>query len=100
MKELSTEAGSSTRPTNELYKKGCQEKSSPSTGGREDFVSRSSPLHCTSASPLAREVLVLSCFPSLSLSASGDDHCQSGLEKRQAPRILARQPWFCPRVVS
>jgi hypothetical protein len=29
---------------NEFYKKGCQEKSSPSTGGREDFVSRSSPL--------------------------------------------------------
>src|ERR1017187_8220769 len=24
---------------NEFYKKGCQEKSSPSTGGREDFVS-------------------------------------------------------------
>jgi len=37
---------------NEFYQKGCQEKSSPSTGGREDFVSRSSPLHCKSASRL------------------------------------------------
>ena len=38
---------------NEFYKKGCQEKSSPSTGRREDFVSRSSPLHCKSASRFA-----------------------------------------------
>ena len=50
---------------NEFYKKGCQEKSSPSTGGREDFVSRSSPLHCQSASRFAREVLLLSCLPFL-----------------------------------
>src|ERR1700693_5661615 len=35
-----------------FYKKECQEKSSPSTGGREDFVSRSSPLHRKSASRL------------------------------------------------
>src|ERR1035441_10683700 len=26
----------SSKPVNEFYKKGCQEKSSPSTGGRED----------------------------------------------------------------
>src|SRR5713226_8933798 len=45
-----------------FYKKGCQEKSSPSTGRREDFVSRSSPLHCKSASRFAREVLLLSCL--------------------------------------
>ncbi len=50
---------------NEFYKKGCQEKSSRSTGGREDFVSRSSPLHCKSASRFAREVLLLSCLPFL-----------------------------------
>jgi len=50
---------------NEFYKKGCQEKSSPSAGGREDFVSRSSPLHCKSASRFAREVLLLSCLPFL-----------------------------------
>jgi hypothetical protein len=50
---------------NEFYKKGCQEKSSSSTGGREDFVSRSSPLHCQSASRFAREVLLLSCLPFL-----------------------------------
>src|SRR6202051_1242068 len=59
---------------NEFYKKGCQEKSSPSTGGREDFVSRSSPLHCKSASRFAREVLLLSCLPFLELSSSGGDH--------------------------
>src|ERR1700746_2194886 len=46
-----------------FYKKECQEKSSPSTGGREDFVSRSSPLHRQSASRFAREVLLLSCLP-------------------------------------
>src|ERR1017187_8298276 len=51
---------------NEFYKKGCEEKSSLSTGGREDFVSRSSPLHyCKSASRFAREVLLLSCLPFL-----------------------------------
>ena len=48
-----------------FYKKECQEKSSPSTGGREDFVSRSSPHHCKSASRFAREVLLLSCLPFL-----------------------------------
>ena len=52
-------------PVNGFYKKGCQEKSFPSTGGREDFVSRSSPLHCKSASRFAREVLLLSCLPFL-----------------------------------
>src|ERR1700719_211230 len=51
------------RRHDEFYKKGCQEKSSPSTGGREDFVSRSSPLHCKSASSTSREVLLLSCLP-------------------------------------
>ena len=59
---------------NEFYKKGCQEKSSPATGGREDFVSRSSPLHCKSVSRSSREVLLLSCLPFLYLSSSGGDH--------------------------
>jgi hypothetical protein len=36
-----------SKPLNELYKKGCQEKSSASTGGRDSF-SRSSPLRFTS----------------------------------------------------
>src|SRR6266550_4591942 len=61
---------------NEFYKKGCQEKSSASTGGREDFVSRSSPLHCKSASRFAREVWLLSCLPFLWLSSSGGDHAK------------------------
>src|ERR1700674_567680 len=46
-------------------KRDVKKKSSPSTGGREDFVSRSSPLHCKSASRFAREVLLLSCLPFL-----------------------------------
>src|SRR6266851_9512602 len=76
--EMSDENGLNTQNprllVNEFYKKGCQEKSSPSTGGREGFVSRSSPLHCKSASRLAREVLLLSCLPFLWLSLSGGDH--------------------------
>ena len=31
---------------NEFYKKGCQEKSSPSTGGREDFSLEIQPTDC------------------------------------------------------
>src|ERR1700730_6598519 len=53
---------SALRVVNEFYKKECQEKSSPSTGGREGFVSRSSPLHCKSASRFGREGLLLSCL--------------------------------------
>jgi hypothetical protein len=33
---------------NEFYKKGCQEKTSPSTGGEKILVSRSSPLSVSS----------------------------------------------------
>ena len=31
---------------NEFYKKGCQEKTSPSTGGREDFSLEIQPTDC------------------------------------------------------
>src|SRR6266702_231186 len=62
------------QPNSLFYKKGCQEKSSPSTGGREDFVSSSSPLHCKSASRFAREVLLLSCLPSCSFHRPGGYH--------------------------
>jgi hypothetical protein len=33
-------------PVNEFYKKGCQEKTSPSTGGREDFSLEIQPTDC------------------------------------------------------
>jgi hypothetical protein len=54
-----------TEPVNEFYKKGCQEKSSPSTGGREDFcVSRSSPL-TVSAPRFRLSGFALACLPFL-----------------------------------
>ncbi len=55
-------------------KRDVKKKSSASTGEREDFVSRSSPLHGKGASRFAREVLLLSCLPFLQLSSSGGDH--------------------------
>ena len=41
---------------NEFYKKGCQEKSSPSTGRREDFCLEIQPTACECAPRFAREV--------------------------------------------
>ena len=63
---------------NEFYKKGCQEKSSPSTGGREDFcVSRSSPL-TVSAPRFRLSGFALACLPFLWVSSfGGDDADQS-----------------------
>src|ERR1035438_5661529 len=72
--------GSSPLRLRTFYKKECQEKSSPSTGGREDFVSRSSPLHCKSSSRSAREVLLLSCLPFLWFSWSSGDHANRVLK--------------------
>src|SRR5258708_27290310 len=40
----------------EFYKKGCQEKSSPSTGRREDFCLEIQPTACERAPRFAREV--------------------------------------------
>src|SRR5216683_7743967 len=40
----------------EFYKKGCQEKSSPSTGRREDFCLEIQPTACECAPRFAREV--------------------------------------------
>jgi hypothetical protein len=41
-----TESLAARPPLNEFYKKGCQEKSSPSTGGREDFSLEIQPTDC------------------------------------------------------
>jgi hypothetical protein len=54
---------------NEFYKKGCQEKSSPSIGGREDLVSRSSPLS-VSAHRFRSRGFALACLPFLEVSSS------------------------------
>src|SRR5260370_42468728 len=50
---------------NEFYKKGCQEKSSPSTGRREDFCLEIQPTACERAPPIcSRGSLWLVCpFP-------------------------------------
>jgi len=42
----------------EFYKKGCQEKSSASTGGREDFCLDIQPTLCRRAPRFDREVLL------------------------------------------
>jgi len=43
---------------NEFYKKGCQEKTSPSTGGREDLCLEIQPTVCKRAPRFARKVLL------------------------------------------
>src|SRR5258707_8923705 len=70
----------------EFYKKGCQEKSSPSTGRREDFCLEIQPTACECAPRFAREVRCgLFAYPWL-LSSSGDD----------ANRVFdfASGPWY------
>ena len=59
-------------PLYEFYKKGCQEKSSPSTGGEKIFVSRSSPLS-VSAPDCRSRGFALACLPFLWVSSSGGD---------------------------
>ena len=50
-RESRSTTGNAESGVNEFYKKECQEKSSPSTGGREDFGSRD-PAHFTVRVPL------------------------------------------------
>src|SRR5664279_1641452 len=58
-------ARESRKAPSEFYKKGCQEKSSASTGGREDFVSRSSPLLCKRVPSMRSRGFALACLPFL-----------------------------------
>jgi hypothetical protein len=46
-------------------KRDVKKKAPPSTGGREDFVSRSSPLLCNCVPRFAREGLAGGCLPFL-----------------------------------
>jgi hypothetical protein len=50
-------------PLNELYKKGCQEKTSPLTGGRGDLCLDIQPTVCTSV-PCFAGILLWMVFPS------------------------------------
>ena len=84
---------------NEFYKKGCQEKSSSSTGGREDFCLEIQPTDCK--------------CPSIALEGFGSGlsalpvgfifpwwRRQSSLETWQADLVLECQPWFYRRLVA
>jgi hypothetical protein len=75
---------------NEFYKKGCQEKTSPSTG--VEILSRD-PAHYSFISP---EKLLFSIL--LSFSADGDDVGE--FERAASELALQRQPWFYPRLVA
>jgi hypothetical protein len=58
---------------NEFYKKRCQEKTSASTGGREDFCLEIQPT-AVSVPPIRWRGFALACLPSLwGSSADGDD---------------------------
>jgi hypothetical protein len=77
---------------NEFYKKGCQEKSSASTGGEISF-SRSSPLKFRfsgEAWPIAHAHKVS--------SADGGDAIE--FERAASQTAVQGQPWFYPRLVA
>jgi hypothetical protein len=76
---------------NEFYKKGCQEKSSPSTGGEISFLE---------IQPTVVSLLWRSCWLSilLSFSAEGDDAVE--FERAASELVLQWQPWFYPRLVA
>src|SRR4030081_2978548 len=69
-----------------FYKKGCQEKSSPSTGRREDFCLEIQPTACERAPRFAREVRC-ACLPFPWLSASGGDDANRVLK-------LGKRTWY------
>lgn len=73
-------------PFKEFYKKGCQEKSSPSTGRREDFCLEIQPTACARALRFAREV-VLACLPFPWFSSSGGDDANRVLD-------LGKLTWY------
>jgi hypothetical protein len=71
----------------EFYKKGCQEKSSPSTGRREDFCLDIQPTACECVPRFAREGFVVACFPFPWLSSSGGDDANRVLK-------LGKRIWY------
>jgi hypothetical protein len=69
-----------------FYKKGCQEKSSPSTGRREDFCLEIQPTAASVPSDLL-ERLVVACLPFPWLSSSGGDDANRVLDLASGPGI-------------
>ena len=86
-------------PVNELYKKGCQEKTSPSTGGREDLCLEIQPTVCERAPRFARRVMLWLVCHSLGFIFRWSPR-QSSLETWQADLVFECQPWFYPRLVA
>ena len=66
------EAPGLTTGLNEFYKKGCQEKSSSSTGGREDFCLDIQPTVCKCPRFCSRD-FALACLSFLWVSSFGGD---------------------------
>jgi hypothetical protein len=62
----------------ELYKKGCQEKNSPSTGGQEDLCLDIQPTVCTSRPLIRSGILLWMVFPSFGFPCRWR-RCQSSL---------------------
>jgi len=58
------------RVLNEFYKKGCQEKSSSSTGGREDFCLDIQPTVCKCPPRFRSKGFALACLPFLTVVIS------------------------------
>ena len=74
-------------PVNEFYKKGCQEKSSPSTGGREDFSLEIQPTDCKCPPRLRSRGFALAYLPFPWVSSSGGDYANRVLK-------LGKRTWY------
>jgi hypothetical protein len=76
----------------EFYKKGCQEKTSPSTGGREDFCLEIQPTVCK-CPPISLRGFALACLPFLWVSSFGGDHANRVLKLGKRTLVLeCRRP--------
>jgi hypothetical protein len=84
---------------NEFYKKGCQEKTSASTGGREDFGLEIQPTAYCALDAL--EGFSLFCLLFLSrLDLRVVNHAHRALKLGKQKLVLERQPWFYRRLVA
>jgi hypothetical protein len=84
---------------NEFYKKGCQEKTSPSTGGREDFCLDIQPTVCKCPRFSSRD-FALACLSFLWVSSFGGDDANRVLKLGKRTLVLEGQPWFYRRLVA
>src|ERR1700730_19029463 len=72
---------------NEFYKKGCQEKSSPSTGRGEDSCLEIQPTACERALPILLERFVVAFLRFPWFSSSGGDDANRVLK-------LGKRTWY------